>query len=156
MSKRKPHNPRARYERTCKSLLKAHGVAVYNIDPAHRQGLVNLKTGLPMRAGRHVADALCDIAHPWVIYISALCQDQSGQRYYKSVEIAPAGIYRNEQLEDVLREHYVELLDGCNSAHVVASGWIANPYGESLSEAQAARIFENVGAWPTNETEKAA
>lgn len=154
MSKRKPNNPRARYERTCRSLLKQSKLAVYNIDPEGRQGFCNWETGVKYRPSSHVASAVFDMSHQWVIYISALCQDATGKRYYKSVEIAPQGIYHTDQLAGVLEEHYRALLDTVNPAHKVKSGWIANPCGQSLTEEQAARIFESVGAWLEADTVK--
>ena len=41
MSKRKPHNLKARIARSCRSLLATNHVAVVNIDPSGRQGLIN-------------------------------------------------------------------------------------------------------------------
>ncbi len=41
MSKRKPHNMRARLERTCKALVSANHAAVVNIDPSGQQVLIN-------------------------------------------------------------------------------------------------------------------
>jgi len=47
----------------------------------------------------------------------------------------------------VIEHCYKELRDSANQSQVVASGWIAIPEAMSLDEAQAARIFEAVGAW---------
>jgi hypothetical protein len=154
MKKRKPNNMRTRLERFSRSVLRQYRVAVVNIDPAGRQGLIDYGTAKNIAPGRHVADAVCDIAHPWVIYIGAFCVDQNGQRYIKATEIAPQGIYRSDALADVMEEHYRALLDTCNPAHVIGSGWIANPNGVSLTEEQADRIFEACGAW--SQKEKAA
>lgn len=152
MSKvRKPNNNRARLERASKAALRQSKLAVYNVDPTGRQGLCNWDTAAKYRPSRHVADAIFDMSHAWVIYISAFCVDQNGRRYYKSVEIAPRGIYHTDALAGVLDEHYRALLDSCNPAHLVGSGWIANPCGQSLVEEQAARIFEAVDAWPEQE-----
>lgn len=145
---RKPNNNRARLERASRAALRQSKLAVYNIDPENRQGFCNWDTGVKYRPSRHVAEAIFGMSHRWVIYISAFCQRPDGQRYYKSVEIAPNGIYHTDALAEVLREHYNRLLDGCNTGHIVGSGWIANPCGESLTEEQAARIFDAVGAWP--------
>ena len=148
MSKiRKPNNNRARLERASRAVLRHSKLAVYNIDPSGRQGLCNWETGIKYRPSRHVADAIFDMSHQWVIYISAFCQMPDGRRYYKSVEIAPQGIYHTDALAGVLEQHYRELLDSCNPAHLIGSGWIANPSGVSLDEAQADRIFEACGAW---------
>jgi hypothetical protein len=126
-------------------------VAVVNIDPSGLQGLINWKNAKSIAPGQAIADAVCDIPHRWVIYFSALCIDQFGQRYIKSQEVAPQGMYLSEQITDVIETYYRELLDGCNPLHIVGSGWIANPCGASLDEEQAARIFDVVGAWPTKE-----
>ena len=41
MKKRKPNDMRRRMERSCRALLATNHVAVVNIDPSGRQGLVN-------------------------------------------------------------------------------------------------------------------
>lgn len=148
MSARKPHNMRARLNRSCRALLNSNNVAVVNIDPSGRQGLINWKNAKSIATGRAIADAICDIAHHWCIYVSALCIDQRGQRYIKSLEVAPQGMYLAEQLTDVIEAYYLDVIDGCNPLHVVGSGWIAIPNNVSLEEAQAANIFNAVGAWP--------
>lgn len=43
MSKRKPHNMRARLERTCRALVSANHATVVNIDPSDQQMLINWK-----------------------------------------------------------------------------------------------------------------
>lgn len=151
MPVRKKNNRRARLERACRALLSTNHVAVVNIDPSGRQGLINWKNAKSIAPGRAIADAVCDIPHNWVIYFSALCIDQLGQRYIKSQEVAPQGVYLSEQLNEVIETYYRDLLDSCNAQHVVGSGWIANPCGVSLDEEQAARIFDAVGAWPAKD-----
>lgn len=147
MSKRKPNNPRARLERLSRSLLAQSKIAFYNLDPGGKQGLINWVSGKKYLPTERVVDALLGIAHKWVIYISAFCRDQHGKRYCKSIEIAPQGIYRHDQLADALREHYLELLDSCNPSHLIGSGWVANPCGASLTEAQAEKLFDVCGVW---------
>ena len=151
MSTRKPHNMRARLARTCRATLRSNNVAVVNIDPSGRQGLVNWKNAKSIAPGRAIADAVCDFAHPWCIYISALCIDQFGQRYIKSIEAAPQGVYLAAQLTDVIEACYREHIAGCNPNHLVASAWIAIPNSITLDEAQAAHIYDAAGAWPTKE-----
>ena len=151
MSTRKPHSMRARMNRSCRALLNSNNVAVVNIDPSGRQGLINWKNAKSIATGRAIADAVCDIAHHWCIYVSALCIDQRGQRYIKSLEVAPQGMYLAEQLTDVIEAYYRDVINGCNPLHVVGSGWIAIPSNVSLDEAQAANIFNAVGAWPALE-----
>lgn len=58
MSKRKPHNRRARLERACRALLSANHVAVVNIDPSGKQGLINWKNAKSIPPGRALADAV--------------------------------------------------------------------------------------------------
>jgi len=47
----------------------------------------------------------------------------------------------------VIEATYTDLRAQCNPRHVVASGWIAAPTELTLEEAQAAAVFEAVGAW---------
>ncbi|SEC72114.1 hypothetical protein [Pseudomonas anguilliseptica] len=147
MSTRKPHNMYARLERNCRALVRTNHAAVINIDPAGAQHLVNWKTGTLIKS-RPMVDAVCDFAHPWCIYISALCIDQLGQRYIKSIEAAPQGVYLAGQLTEVIEACYRQHLSDCNPQHIVGSGWIAIPNSVTLDEAQAARLFDAVGAWP--------
>lgn len=147
MKKRKANNMRARVERSCRALLSTNHVAVVNIDPSGRQGMVNWKNCKNIPPGQKIANAVCDIAHSWTIYISALCIDQFGTRYIKSTEVAPQGIYKAEHLTEVIEAHYRALRDECNPNHLAASGWIAIPSAVSLDEEQAARVFDAVGAW---------
>jgi hypothetical protein len=146
MSKRKPHNLKARIDRSCRSLLAANHVAVVNIDPSGRQGMINYKSLKNIAPGK-IGQAVCGIPHRWTIYLSALCIDARGDRYSKSVEVAPEGVYLSDHLEDVIEHCYKKLRDEANQSQMVASGWIAIPEAISLDEAHAARIFEAVGAW---------
>jgi hypothetical protein len=146
MSKRKPHNLKARIERSCRALISTNHVAVVNIDPSGRQGMVNYKSLKNITPGK-IGQAVCEVAHRWTIFLSALCIDQAGNRYLKSVEIAPDGVYLSDHLEEVIEHCYQEIRDSASPKHLVASGWIAIPDAVSLDEAQAYRIFEAVGAW---------
>ncbi len=147
MSKvRKPHNLQARIERSCRALLSANHVAVVNIDPSGRQGMINYKSFKNIAPGK-IGQAVCGIAHRWTIYISVMCLDSRGDRYTKSVEVAPDGVYLSDHLADVIEHCYRELRDSANPTQMVASGWLAIPDIVSLDEAHAAMIFEAVGAW---------
>jgi hypothetical protein len=146
MSRRKPNNMRLRMERSLRALLSTNHVCVVNIDPSGKQRMYNWKTCKPILV-RKVADAVCDIAHHWTIYISGLCIDQGGVEYLKSVEIAPVGLHLASQLTEAIEHHYTELRDSCNPKHLVAYGWIAIPSDTSLDEAQAAKVFAAAGAW---------
>ena len=146
MSKRKTHNLQARIARSCRSLLASNHVAVVNIDPSGRQGMINYKSLKNIAPGK-IWQAVCDIAHRWTIYLSVLCIDTRGDRYSKSIEVVPDGVYLSDHLEDVIEHCYKQLRDAANQNQMVASGWIAIPESISLEEDHAARIFEAVGAW---------
>lgn len=145
MSKRKPHNMRARLEHTCRALVSTNHAAVVNIDPSGQQVLLNLKNLKQIRE-RQVVDAVCDIPHRWTIYLSMLCRTEFGERYHKSIEVAPQGNYRAEHLTDVIEATYTDLRATTSPNHLVAAGWIAIPTDTTLDEAKAAKIFAAVGA----------
>lgn len=147
MSKRKPNNTRARVENNLRALVRINHAAVVDVDAAELQVMINWRNCRQI-VNRTIADAICDIAHQWTVYVSAMCVDQTGMRYLKSVELAPQGNYLAAHLADVVEAHYLELLKGCNSAHVIGCAWIAIPDQVELDEAHASRIFDAVGAWP--------
>ena len=145
--KRKPYNPLKRFIRERKALLRLHRVAVVTVDPSGRQGLIDWSTRNNIIPGSSIADAVCNIAHHWTIYLACFCIDDKGERYIKPLEIAPEGIYVSDDLAEVIRHYYTELRASCNPRHLVGSGWVANPSGKSLTEHEAAMIFEAVGAY---------
>ena len=146
MSKRKPHIHHVRIERACRALLSSNHVAVVNIDPSGHQGMINYKS-LKNIAPGDIGQAVCSVAHRWTIYLSVLCVDARGDRYSKSIEMTPNGVYLSDHLEEAIEHCYLELRSSANQQQMVASGWIAIPGAISLDEAQAYRIFESVGAW---------
>lgn len=154
MTTRKPHNMHKRMATASASLLRQHGVCVVNIDPANRQGLMSWKSLKNVRHSRVMANAVCDYAHAWVIYIGAFCVSPSGERYLKSVEIAPVGRYKSDALADVIEHHYRALIKECNATHVKGSGWIANPCDVSLTEEQAFAVFDAAGGWSPDNAER--
>lgn len=151
MSQRKRHSLYARLARASTANVRRNHMAVVNIEPSGRQGLINWRTAKSISPSQENANAVCDHHHRWCIYISALCIDANGQRYSKSIEVAPEGVHLASQLTEVIEAFYRAHLDSCNQQHIVGSGWIAIPNDVTLDEAQAARIFEAVGAWPTVE-----
>lgn len=146
MKKRKPHNLRARIERSCRAILSTNHVCVVNIDPCGHQQMFNWKS-VKRITSRQVLDAIFDVPHNWTIYISCMCMRQDGSEYLKSVEIAPMGIYLASHLTDSIEHYYTELRASCNAQHLVAYGWVAIPSAVSLDEAQAAKVFKAAGAW---------
>ena len=145
MKKRKPHNLRARIERSCRAILSTNHVCVVNIDPAGHQQMFNWKS-VKRITSRQVLDAIFDVPHNWTIYISGMCIDQTGVEYLKSVEIAPVGLHLASQLTEAIEHHYTELRDSCNPKHLVAYGWIAIPSDVSLDAIdRAADELEEMG-----------
>lgn len=148
---RKPNNMRARMQRSLSAVLRTNHVAVINIDPSGRQGMINWVNCKNIPPGLRIAGAMCDYPHQWTIYLSGLCVDKDGNRYIKAEEIAPQGIYLAAHLTDVIEQTYRALLETCNKNQLVASGWIAIPDRVSLDEEQAAKLFEAAGAWRQQE-----
>ena len=110
MSKRKPHNLKARIDRSCRALLATNHVAVVNIDPSGYQGMINYKSLKNIAPGK-IGQAVCGIAHRWTIYLSVFCIDAQGDRYSKSIEVAPDGVYLSDHLEDMIEHCYKQLRD---------------------------------------------
>jgi hypothetical protein len=84
MSKRKANNGFARAERSCRALLRTNHVAVVNIDPSGAQITANWKRCRQIRS-LAIASALFDFAYHWTIYLRAMCRDERGVEYVKSV-----------------------------------------------------------------------
>lgn len=152
---RKANNTRARLARSLGAILRTNHVAVINIDPSGKQGLINYKNCKNIAPSRNIAGAVCDYPHRWTIYLAGLCIDQSGQRYIKAQEVAPFGIYLAAHLTEVIESAHRALIDTCNPMHFVASGWIAIPDAVTLEEEQAAKLFDAVGAWSQEEEDAA-
>ncbi|WP_122414451.1 hypothetical protein [Pseudomonas viridiflava] len=146
MKRRKQNNCFVRAERSCRALLSTNHVAVVNVDPSGLQVMVNWKSHKQIRT-LTIANALFDFSYRWTIYISAMCRDERGAEYVKSVEISPEGLHKVDRLTDAIEHYYLELRGTCNQNHLVASGWIAIPAEVSLDEAQAAKLFYAAGAW---------
>ncbi|MDP5165538.1 hypothetical protein [Pseudomonas syringae] len=146
MKRRKQNNCFARAERSCRALLSTNHVAVVNVDPSGLQVMVNWKSHKQIRT-LAIANALFDFSYRWTIYISAMCRDERGAEYVKSVEISPEGLHKVDRLTEAIEHYYLELRGTCNQNHLVASGWIAIPAEVSLDEAQAAKLFYAAGAW---------
>lgn len=152
-SKRKPNNLQARRQAYYDAILRANHVAVVDAEASGVQTLINWKNAALITSNSRsaIVDAVCDIPHRWCIYLAALCCDQLGERYMKSLEVAPQGVYLAKHLEPVIEAYSVELRDGCNPKHLQGMAWIAIPSPVSLDEEQAARIFDAVGAWNQKE-----
>lgn len=115
-SKRKPNNGFARAERSCRALLHTNHVAVVNIDPSGSQIMPNWKSCRQIRS-LAIANAIFEFSYRWTIYIAAMCRDERGAEYIKSVEISPEGIYKVERLTDAIEHYYLELRNSANPNH---------------------------------------
>ncbi|WP_235399664.1 hypothetical protein [Pseudomonas ogarae] len=93
-----------------------------------------------------ITNAIFDFSYRWTIYIGAMCRDERGNEYIKTVEISPEGIYKVKRLTDAIEHYYLGLRNTANPNHLVASGWIAIPDEVSMDEAQAAKLFYAAGA----------
>ena len=60
MTRRKPHNMQARMGRALGAILRSNSVAVVNLDPSGRQGMVNWKNCKNIPPSRRIADAVPD------------------------------------------------------------------------------------------------
>lgn len=148
MSQRKPYNHQARLANYYRSLRRSNHVAVLDIEHLELQVLVDWKHARAIGNGREaVATAVTEMPHRWSLYLAALCRDQLGTAYMKSVEIAPQGIYKAAQLAEAVETYCVELKAGCNPYHFIGLAWLAIPTEITLTEAQAERVFDAFGAW---------
>jgi len=149
---RKKNDKARRLLRATDALLRTNHVVIVDIHPTDLQGLINWKNCRSVKAGRQLVDGVCDLPHQWAIYLAVFCLSQTGERYIKAQEIEPQGRYRSEQINDAITQHHEALIATCNPAHVIGYGWIASPTGESLTEEQAARVFDAVGCWEQEAT----
>lgn len=147
MSKpRKKPNMRAVRERSMRALLKTNHVCVANVEPPDQQVMLCWKNCRQIR-NAEVAYALCDIPHRWTIYISVFCERQDGELYSKSVQFTTENMHLVASLDSTIEEHHAKLCAGANPMHIIGSGWIALPDVIDLTEAQANKVFEAMGAW---------
>jgi hypothetical protein len=147
MSKvRKVCNRRAQIDRARRALVRTNHAAVANVEPGDVQVMVNWKSCKQIRT-LPVADALCDIAHTWTVYIAVFCQEPGGAQYSKATEFTTAGMHLVANLEALMIEKHAEVCASANQKHVIGSGWIAIPDQISLTEAQANAVFSAMGVW---------
>lgn len=133
---------RARLANAARSVLRLHKVCVVSLNqPYTFQTTFHHGNRKMIPASPRIAKALCDVPHRWTLYLAVFCERQDGERYTKAIELETNGIYRAEQLTDVIREHHVQLVKAQNPGHVVSSGWIAFPYPIEYGEADADALF---------------
>ncbi|MBZ9665782.1 hypothetical protein H3221_013575 [Pseudomonas sp. LMG 31766] len=145
MSRRKPNNMRARMERAAGGLLRQHHACIVDASVPEVQVMLNYNN-LGQIISRTVANALCDFAHHWTVYISAICQN-GPERWAKSVEYELAGIHVITKLPDLFEQPVQDVIASCNPKHVIGHAWIAVPDSITIDEQHAHRIYERVSAW---------
>lgn len=145
MKPRKPHNMRARMQRAAGGLLRQHHACIVDASVPEVQVMLNYRN-LRQVISTTVANALCDFAHHWTVYVSAICQN-GPERWAKSVEYELAGIHVITKLPDLFEQPVKDIVASCNPKHVIGHAWIAVPDSVTLDEEHAHRIYERVGAW---------
>lgn len=97
------------------------------------------------REGKQVIAALSR-PHKWSCFISVFGRTQF-DCYMKSEQIfTPARYYQNE-LAPIFEEHHAELIKRIPEHQRCGAGWLADPMGGELTEKQAGKMFEQLGAW---------
>lgn len=143
---RKPHNFKARMDRAARALLKTNYACVANLEPPDRQVMLHWKNCTQIRT-EAVANALCDIAHRWTIYISVFCETPAGEQYSKSIQFTTEGVHLVINLAEHMEQHHAELCASADPSHIIGSGWISIPDAIDLTEEQANKVFKAMGAW---------
>ncbi|GFM73786.1 hypothetical protein PSCICL_47780 [Pseudomonas cichorii] len=147
MSKvRKPCNRRVQIDRARRALVRTNHAAVVNVEPGDIQIMLNWKNCKQI-CSRPVADALCDLAHAWTVYIAVFCQEPGGVQYSKASEFTTKGAHLVANLEQLMINTHAEVCASANQKYVIGSGWIAIPDRISLTEAQANAVFSAMGVW---------
>lgn len=144
MSKKK-NNLARRELRFTRALLGSNNVAIVRV--GSEQMVMNWRNLKQISVGHLLQRGINELPHHWTIYLAVFCRSQTGERYIKPVEIAPAGQYKAEHLTAVLQDQITQLRGTCNPAHVLMTGWIATPYPRSLTEEEADRVFDQLNPW---------
>lgn len=147
MSKpRKKPNMRAVRERSMRALLKTNYVCVACVGHNDNQAMIHWKHCAQIR-DEHVAYALCNVPHRWTVYISVFCERQDGELYSKSIQFHTENMHMVASLNSTIEAQHDALVAGANPLHVIGTGWLAAPDIIDLTEAQANKVFEAMGAW---------
>lgn len=133
---------RARLANAARSVLRMNKVCIVNLnEPYSFQTTFHHGSGKLIMATPRITAALMDVPHRWTLYLAVFCERQDGEEYTKAIELETGGIYRAEQLTELIEAHHVPLVDAQNPAHVKSSGWIAFPYPIEFGEKQADKLF---------------
>lgn len=149
MSKqRKKHSISKRNAAYSRALLKRMNAVVVWIAGQYDSKciLVNLKTGDLITIGRGLQGAISDVAHDWTVYCAAMGRRQDGEEYMKGAQVHAPRCYQH-QISDKLNDVHMGIINDMNPNHRCGVGWIACPCGADISEDQAGRLFDKLGAW---------
>ena len=91
--------------------------------------------------------AIAKIKHRWSVYISVFGFQADGKGYSKSEVVNCQQRYFQFELVDYLNQQHKKLIAGFNKTQMSGAGWIASPVGKELTEHEAGKIFDKLGAW---------
>ena len=132
-------------------------VSRYKVNVAFSTGgdsmchLVHGRSGKQLRADRNLVDAIEFIPHKWSVLIAALCRKPCGDEYMKTEQIAVPHVIYQRDLADALTDMHGDLCKQCNPNHLIGAAWIANPTGQDIDQEFAAKVFESIGGWSSQE-----
>lgn len=93
------------------------------------------------------AEAVCDTPLLWKIGCYAICRDNNGRDYIKSMCLQPSEPVKQSAINKALSEaHFDWMRDEVNMNHLLTLSWIAT-CGPEPSDEVAAKIFAELGGW---------
>ncbi len=132
-------------------------VSRYKVNVAFSTGgdsmchLVHGRSGRKMRSDQNLINAIEHVPHKWSVLIDALCRKSDGEEYLKSELVSVPHVIYQRDLADALTDMHKDLCKQCNPSHLVGAAWIANPTGHDIEQEFAAKVFESIGGWSSQE-----
>jgi hypothetical protein len=143
MSKRKAYNPVKQLNRMADHLLK--NVVVVYVD--HLKGCVMVDTKRKIRLKPSQAMvASINRPHKWSCFIAAFGRTPHDE-YFKGESIITPAKYYQADLAPIFEMHHQNLIKRIPEHQLCGVGWIADPFGNDLSEKDAGEIFSMLDAW---------
>ena len=93
MKVRKKNDGQRRLLRATEAPLRQNHIAIVDLLPQDKQGLINWKTCRAINASRQLVNGVCDLPHRWTIYLAVFCRSPLGERYIKGEEIVRICFY---------------------------------------------------------------
>lgn len=162
-----------RTQRTFRAMLKNHNVAM--LSAGGKTGLVDWKSVRDIVPSPMVVSAFQDYAHFWTVYGLVWSRDFDGKNRLNDREfhIPEQRMFRQLQNHHKCKGCHVcdgialddyeartgpiqplldELVDSCNKAYVLGSGWLAVPrHGPNITTKQLFALVEASGVWATSQ-----